>query len=186
MLASAQACAPDDNLDHTRDQHMANSALTELQQQIEAIRREAFQAGYAAAMQAVRELASRSAPQSDAGAAAPSRGRIGRSRAAPRQGSRPAASRTRSRRRRPERGANARMIEEILAAAAPRALAPAAIRKALQEKGVHLAFTSIRHALGQLKAQGSEAGRQQQNMASFRQRLKPPPKRQFKGNGPFQ
>ena len=44
------------------------------------------------------------------------------------------------------------MIEEILQAAAPRALPPAAIRKALQEKGVDLAFTSIRHALGQLEA----------------------------------
>ena len=116
--------------------------------QIEAIRREAFEAGYAAAMEAVRELASRSAPQSDAGAAAPTRGRRGRSR-----GRRTAAaSPTRSRRRLPERGANARMIEEILRDAAPRAMPPAEIRKALQEKGVALAFTSIRHALRQLEA----------------------------------
>src|SRR5260221_7314700 len=37
---------------------MARTAVTELQQQIEEVRREAFAAGYAAAMQAVRELAS--------------------------------------------------------------------------------------------------------------------------------
>ena len=40
---------------------MARTAITELQQQIEAVRREAFAAGYAAAMQAIRELTSRAA-----------------------------------------------------------------------------------------------------------------------------
>ena len=44
------------------------------------------------------------------------------------------------------------MIEEILKAAAPKGVRPAEIRKALEEKGVSLAFTSIRHALGQLQA----------------------------------
>ena len=43
------------------------------------------------------------------------------------------------------------MIGEILKAAAPRAVRPAEIRKALQDNGVSLAFTSIRHALGQLE-----------------------------------
>ena len=37
---------------------MARAAVTQLQQQIEEVRREAFAAGYAAAMQAVREVAS--------------------------------------------------------------------------------------------------------------------------------
>src|ERR1051325_7121141 len=112
---------------------MAKTSVEELQQQIDAIHREAFQAGYAAAMEAVRVLASRSAPQPGEGAAASRRARgRSRSRASPRQGRRAATSRTRSRRRRPERGANARMIEEILRDAAPRALPPAAIRKALQ------------------------------------------------------
>jgi hypothetical protein len=46
---------------------VAKSAMTQLQEQIEAIRREGFAAGYAAAMQAVREVASKPAP----GAAAP-------------------------------------------------------------------------------------------------------------------
>jgi hypothetical protein len=43
------------------------------------------------------------------------------------------------------------MIGEILKAAAPRAVRPAEIRKALQDNGVAMAFTSIRHALGQLE-----------------------------------
>jgi hypothetical protein len=41
---------------------MARTAMTELQQQIEEVRREAFAAGYAAAMQAIQELASRPPP----------------------------------------------------------------------------------------------------------------------------
>ncbi|MBV8492639.1 MAG: hypothetical protein JO162_04095 [Alphaproteobacteria bacterium] len=43
------------------------------------------------------------------------------------------------------------MISDILRAAAPRAIPPADIRRALQSKGVAMAFTSIRHALGQLQ-----------------------------------
>jgi repressor of nif and glnA expression len=58
------------------------------------------------------------------------------------------------------------MIAEILQAAAPRALPPAAIRKALQEKGVNLAFTSIRHALGKLEAR--KAARQVGNSRTWR------------------
>jgi hypothetical protein len=142
----------------------------DLQQQIEAIQREAFEAGYAAAMEAFRELASRSTPQPDGSAAASRRGRRGRSRgrATSRQVSGAAASsRTRSpRRRRSERGANARMIEEILQAAVPRALPTAEIRKSLQEKGVAFSYTSIRHALGQLEAR--KAARQVGNSRTWR------------------
>jgi hypothetical protein len=47
------------------------------------------------------------------------------------------------------------MVEEILQAAAPRPVRPAEIRKALQDKGVAMAFTSIRHALGQLESRHS-------------------------------
>jgi hypothetical protein len=154
---------------------MARTAVTELQQQIEAVRREAFAAGYAAAMEAIRELTSRAAPGTRTAAAAPTRRGRGRGRgrarrAAPAAKATPtrrrrtrttrtarattAATRTRTRRpaaRRPQRGTNARMIEEILKAAAPRAVRPAEIRKALQDNGVEMAFTSIRHALGQLE-----------------------------------
>ena len=38
---------------------MARSAVTQLQNQIELIRREAYAAGYAAAMQAIRDFAER-------------------------------------------------------------------------------------------------------------------------------
>ena len=52
------------------------------------------------------------------------------------------------------------MIVEVLQAIAPRGARPAEIRQALQsDKGVDVAFTSIRHALGQLQAKNSvEAG----------------------------
>src|ERR1700736_2984843 len=147
---------------------MARTAITELQQQIEAVRREAFAAGYAAAMQAIRELTSRAAPGAGSDAATPRRRGRGRGRARARQAAPAAAAKpTRRRRarattapaakprraatRRPQRGTNARMIEEILKAAAPRAVRPAEIRKALQQNGVAMAFTSIRHALGQLE-----------------------------------
>ena len=203
---------------------MARTAMTELQQQIDAVRREAFAAGYAAAMEAVRELASRSAPGTGTATAAPSRrGRPpGRRRGRPRaqQPASPAAARparrrrttrrrartattgpatrtratrrattrtrstartratagaagraTRGRRaggRRPQRGANAQIIGEILRSAAPRAIPPADIRRALQQRGVEMAFTSIRHALGQL--QQRNAAEQVGNSNTWRHR----------------
>ena len=63
---------------------MARTALNTLQDQIEAVRREAFAAGYAAAMQAVRELAGKPAPGVAGRAETPRRGR--------RPGRRPAAA----------------------------------------------------------------------------------------------
>jgi hypothetical protein len=45
-------------------------------------------------------------------------------------------------------------------------MAPAEIRRALQEKGVALTYTSIRHALGQLEAR--EAARQVGNSRTWR------------------
>jgi hypothetical protein len=135
---------------------MAKTALTQLQDQIEAVRREAFAAGYAAAMQAIRDLAAKAIPGA---AAAPSRPQR---RAGSAAGSgRPARQRqpragTRAPRRRPQRGINAQLVEEVLQSNAPRALRPAEIRRTLQrDKGVAMAFTSIRHALGQLEARRS-------------------------------
>jgi hypothetical protein len=144
---------------------MAQTALTQLQQQIEAVRREAFAAGYAAAMQAIRELATKPAPGAETATAPisrPRRARRARAAAQPRA-ERPApaaASPRRARKaargsssRRPQRGSNANMIAEVLKSMAPRAVRPAEIRAALQrDKGVAMAFTSIRHALGQLEA----------------------------------
>jgi hypothetical protein len=142
---------------------MAKTAVTELQQQIEVVRLEAFATGYAAAMQAIRELASRPAPgtggttsrrQSAAGrrtssttprtTTTPTRRR--RARASER-----AARPRRSAARRPQRGTNAERIEQVLKASAPCALRMAEIRKALHGEGIEMAFTSIRHALTQLE-----------------------------------
>jgi hypothetical protein len=140
---------------------MAKTALNQLQEQIEAVRREAYAAGYAAAMQSIREFAARPAPGADGAAAAPStrrrspvaaparRGRPARQRQAR---AAPGTTRRGGGARRPERGTNARLVEEVLQANAPRALRPAEIRRALQrDKGVAMAFTSIRHALAQLQ-----------------------------------
>jgi hypothetical protein len=140
---------------------MTGTAASQLQQQIKEVRREAFAAGYAAAMQAIRDLASRSAPKDRPSTTAPSR--RGRSRA---QQAAPAAQPTRSRRarangasakgrrsvaHRSQRGTNALIIEEILKGMAPSAVRPAEIRKAVQDNGVVMSFASIRHALGQLE-----------------------------------
>jgi hypothetical protein len=61
----------------------------------------------------------------------------------------------RSAARRPQRGTNARLIGEILQASAPHAMRAAEIGKALQDKGVAMAFASIGHALGQLQARNA-------------------------------
>src|ERR1700704_3637608 len=52
---------------------MTKAATTELQQQIEEVRREAYAAGYAAAMQVIADGASRLAPKAGTTAAAPRR-----------------------------------------------------------------------------------------------------------------
>jgi hypothetical protein len=141
---------------------MKTTAVNQLQEQIDAIRREAFAQGYAAAMQAVRDLAAKPVPGAAPPAAAPGGGRRRAPLQAPapepkaRRGQRaPTAAGRRGRQAapRPQRGTNARFVEEVLQASAPRALRPAEIRSAIQRnKGVAMAFTSIRHALGQLEA----------------------------------
>jgi len=68
----------------------------------------------------------------------------------------------------PQRGSNAQSIGDVLQAAAPRAMRPAEIRKALLDKGIKIAFTSIRHALGQLEARN--ASEQVGNTRSWRHR----------------
>src|SRR5579863_8078617 len=143
---------------------MAKTALTQLQDQIEAVRREAFAAGYAAAMQSIRDFAAKPAPGAEPAATQPQPPRRGRPPGSARPGRpgrprQPRAAATRAPRRaarppagRPQRGTNARLVEEVLQSNAPRALRPAEIRRALQrDKGVAVAFTSIRHALGQLE-----------------------------------
>jgi hypothetical protein len=145
---------------------MAKTALNQLQDQIDAVRREAFAAGYAAAMQSIREFAAKPAPGAEPGAAPRPRGRPRSATPAssappapsappPRQlrvAAKPAQRASRAPVKRPQRGTNARLVEEVLQSNAPRALRPAEIRTAIQrDKGVAMAFTSIRHALGQLE-----------------------------------
>jgi hypothetical protein len=146
---------------------MAKTAINQLQEQIEAVRREAFAAGYAAAMQSIRELAAKPGPGAEP-VVAPVRQRRqmraqpARPAPAPRQrqtgprqarAAAPASPRSARSAQRPQRGTNARFVEEVLQSNAPRALRPAEIRSAIQrDKGVAMAFTSIRHALGQLES----------------------------------
>ncbi len=142
---------------------MAKSALDELQQQLEAVRRESFAAGYAAAMASIREFASRPASNAKA-SVVPQRNRPKVAQASrstppsPRQ--RAAAATAQKTNRKPasrlQRGISAKLVEEVLQANAPRALRPAEIRTALQhDKGVTISFTSVRHALSQLQARAS-------------------------------
>ena len=139
---------------------MAKTALTQLQDQIEAIRREAYESGYAAAMQAIRDFVARpsaapaTSPRVQKTPKAPKASKASKApavaKAAPR-GRRVAAPKAPAGRRRPPRGTNARLIAEVLQAMPSGTARPAEIRLALQrDKGVQMAFTSIRHALGQL------------------------------------
>jgi hypothetical protein len=137
--------------------------MNQLQDQIEAIRREAYEAGYAAAMQAIRDFTGRPAGAAAAPRAAAPRAAAPRVATPPRAAAKPAAEKPAPRRRRapvratasgrPQRGTNARLIVEVLREMPAGTARPADIRKALQsDKGVSMAFTSIRHALGQLAA----------------------------------
>ena len=137
---------------------MAKTAVSQLQEQIEAIRREAFAAGFEAAMQSVRQFASTQTPDSGQQPAEPAQHRLTQRRRASGSLQQPGNTSDASRRGaatagKPQRGTNARLVEEILQSNAPRALRPAEIRSTIQhEKGVAIAFTSIRHALGQLES----------------------------------
>ena len=136
---------------------MAKTAVTQLHDQIEAIRQEAYAAGYAAAMQSIRDFVARPSVNP---AAAP-RGR-GRPKATDAKPAAPRARRTAAKAstggKRPQRGSNARLVSEVLKAMPSGTARPAEIRKALQsDKGVAMAFTSIRHALGQLAGRNEVA-----------------------------
>jgi hypothetical protein len=134
---------------------MAKTAATKLQDEVELVRRDAFAAGYAAAMKLIREYASRSKPDSatrprrqrgqvSAAPPAPARQPQSRSAARSRKGDAPA--------KRSPHGTNARLIVEVLEAISPRAARPSEIRKALLDKGIAMAAASIQFALGQLQA----------------------------------
>jgi hypothetical protein len=141
---------------------MAKTAVTELNDHIESIRREAYNEGYAAAMRAVVEFSTSGTtkPKTTAtkatdakataikGTAAKS---ITAAVAAPRRQRRvqakPAARQIR-------RGDNAQHITEAMMTLPNHTGPAAAIKKALAERGHDIAYTSIRHGLGQLQARG--------------------------------
>jgi hypothetical protein len=131
---------------------VTKTAVTELTDHIESIRREAFNEGYAAAMRAVVEFstsgpatpkataARATATKSTAAVtAAPRRQRRVQAKPAPRQ---------------IRRGDNARHITEAMMTLPNHTGPAAAIKKALAEKGHDIPYTSIRHGLGQLQARG--------------------------------
>jgi HTH-type transcriptional regulator/antitoxin HigA len=109
-----------------------------LKQQIDELRQEAYDTGYAAAMRAVVEF-STSGPENPKATAAmtgaPRRQRREQAKPAPRQ---------------IRRGDNARHIAEAMMTLPNHTGPAAAIKKALAEKGHDIPYTSIRHGLGQL------------------------------------
>jgi hypothetical protein len=128
---------------------MAKTAVTVLQDQIEAIRREAYAAGYAAAMRSIRDFTTKP-PASAVQTRRPRQTAKAPEQATKRRG-RPPSTALPTTAKRPRRGNNAQFIAEVLKAMPSGTARPADIRKALQsDKGVAIAFTSIRHALGQL------------------------------------
>src|SRR5215472_5048070 len=107
---------------------MKHLALGQLQRHIEAVRREAYAEGYAAAMRQVHEFAARPPDGPTPSRSAP-----------PIAGSERLRSTTddRLRLRRPPHGTNARMVAAVLKSIAPRALRPSEIRHLLwREQGV--------------------------------------------------
>src|SRR2546423_1361311 len=138
---------------------MVKAVASELQERIEQIRRQAFAAGYAEAMKAVRDLASR--PPRNSTNAKPNGSRRVRATAAKttRRSARPA---------RAQRGTNALRVEEVLKAARPRAIRAADIRKALQKKRITISFPSLRGALRQLEVR--QAARQVGDSGTWRYR----------------
>ncbi len=132
---------------------MPKTVLEQLHDQLEAVRREAFAEGYAAALQSVRDFLSRStapATTPPATGRAPARERPAKAR----RPARPAHPRAAL--QKPPRGNNPKLVEEALRAFAPGGARPGEIRKFLRrEKGIELPFSSIGHALRQLHAHGS-------------------------------
>ena len=139
----------------------SNSAVTQLQDQIETIRRDAYNEGYSAAMRSVLTFAKqptaeprmRSANTRKSPTKAPPRRKVAAAPAAP-QATPPkgeTASRA-PRQRKGRRGENGPLIEAALKSLPNHTGRAGDIRKAIkQQHETELAFTSIRNALGQLR-----------------------------------
>ena len=129
---------------------MARTGATNLQDEIELVRREAFVSGYAAAMKLVREYASSAKPDSamrsrsqrrQMGAVQPARARQPQGRTTAR------SSKSDTPAKRSPRGTNARLIVEALEEISPRTARPSEIREMLRAKGIAVAAASIHFTL---------------------------------------
>jgi len=131
---------------------VAKTAVTELTDHIESIRREAYNEGYAAAMRAVVEFSTSGPanPKATAARATSAKSTVATT-AAPRRQRRVQAKPTP---RQIRRGDNARHITEAMMTLPNHTGPAAAIKKALAKKGHDIPYTSIRHGLGQLQARG--------------------------------
>ena len=138
----------------------SNSTVTQLRDQIESIRRDAYNEGYSAAMQAVSNFAGQptAKPQTRSTGArkspvkAPARMKVAAVPAAPQAASPKDVAASRAPRRMGRRGENAPMIEAALKSLPNHTGRAGDIRKAIKEQHeAELAFTSIRNALGQLQ-----------------------------------
>ena len=117
---------------------MPRTALTQLQEQIDIIRQEAYGEGYAAAMKAVIDFAkSNQTSAAASGASKPRAVRASKSAKAPGA--------------RAPRGQNVDAVVQALKSLPQQAGRGADIRKAM---GSSISYTSLRHALGQLQARG--------------------------------
>jgi hypothetical protein len=134
---------------------VAKTAMTQLDEQIGAIRKEAYDAGYAAALQALREFASRPPNAATSALAGTARKSTTAVKPQPRRAATTASKpQSKAPRSRPQGGSNALLIAEVLKGM-PGSTRAAGIRKALQrDKGVSISFTSLRHALDQLAKRG--------------------------------
>ena len=141
----------------------SNSAVTQLQDQIETIRREAYNEGYSAALQAVLTFAkqptaepqTRFATTRKSPAKAPAKRATstrGASLAVQTLAASPKTASRAPRQRTGRRGENGPLIEAALKSLPNRTGRAGDIRKAIkQQHETELAFTSIRNALGQLQ-----------------------------------
>ena len=118
---------------------MAETALKELNEQIKLVRQEAYAAGFAAAIRAVRAFAEKAAPgepvsrrsQRAVRVPQPAPAPSPRPKRAPATAEVPKDPRTAAAPRR-ARGANTQMVEQVLQANAPRPMRPVEIRNAIQ------------------------------------------------------
>jgi len=136
---------------------MAKSAVTELTDHIDSIRKEAFNDGYAAAMRVVVEFSTSGTtkPKATATKATATKASTAKSTTATTAALRPQKrAQAKPVPRQARRGDNMRRIAEAMMSLPDHSGPAAVIKKVLARKGHDISYTSIRHGLGQLQARG--------------------------------